>query len=230
MSLERERQAGGLERIGARALRAQRVQQQAERAAPQLRRRVEAVGAFAGRRRCQQEPGGRARLGAEDVGLGCRERGRRHRPRPGRRPGARRRRPGCAGRRRTRPCRRPPERRAAPTCPRRGRPAAARDWSRSWSPARARARRGRPGPDGCCGGCWRGRRSSRPNDIAGPAAARPAVWAVLRSVEGLVQAVTRADRRSAIPSASPHVSIAGSRAWSYRSPMSLGAVTPIFPI
>ena len=58
----------------ARALRAQRLQQEAERPAPQLRRRVEPVGALAGRGGGQEEPGRSARLGAEDVGLRRRER------------------------------------------------------------------------------------------------------------------------------------------------------------
>ena len=70
---ERERQRAGVVRLRARALRAQRLEQEAERAAPQLRRRVEAVDALAGRGRRQQEPGGRPRLGAEHVGLGGRE-------------------------------------------------------------------------------------------------------------------------------------------------------------
>ena len=67
---ERERQRAGVVRLRARALRAQRLEQEAERAAPQLRRRVEAVDALAGCGRRQQEPGGRARLGAVHVGLG----------------------------------------------------------------------------------------------------------------------------------------------------------------
>ena len=44
---QRQRQAGGVVRLRARALRAQRLEQQAERPAPQLRRRVEAVAALA---------------------------------------------------------------------------------------------------------------------------------------------------------------------------------------
>ena len=57
-----------------RALGAQRVQQQGERAAPQLRRRVEAVRAATCGGGREQEPRGRPGLGAEDVGLGRRER------------------------------------------------------------------------------------------------------------------------------------------------------------
>ena len=71
--MQRERQRAGVARLRLRALGAQRVQQQGERAAPQLRRRVEAVGAAARGRRRQQEPRGRPGLGAEDVGLGRRE-------------------------------------------------------------------------------------------------------------------------------------------------------------
>ena len=64
------RQAGGVVRLRARALGAQGLEQEAERPAPQLRRRVEVERAFAGRCRGEEEPGGGAGLGAEDVGLG----------------------------------------------------------------------------------------------------------------------------------------------------------------
>jgi hypothetical protein len=69
-SLQRERQALGVPRLGPRALGAQRLEELRQRPAPQLGRRIQPVTALAGGAGREQKPRRGARLGAEDVGLG----------------------------------------------------------------------------------------------------------------------------------------------------------------
>ena len=175
-SLERERQLAGALGARARALRAQRVEQEAERAAPQLRRRVEAYSpspVARGGRAGNAPPCPPRRSTRRPRLRGC---GRRTRARASRRPRRRRRRSrGREGPERRRACRRRQsavERRCrrAPA-----RPAGAPGWSRSSSRARRRStsrsrRAGRMGRAGVVGGVSF---IAGPDDTPGPRPTRP---------------------------------------------------------